>query len=390
MEQLIEEYFKRNTNALNIWKKNMTGYNFQRIGAFSRLVENILEDINTYIKSNISNETDHNKFSRFLISFKEKCNNYCMSEDLHLKINNLKSVSDDTNKIISEHLNALNHLDQQNRKFISYYFRKQFIDVYFKSHDYKNDHIFSDINIMLVESEIKGLMAYPYDKLESIIFKSNPESYDKFIKLFLNSYDKVDQITEPVTGPIAELITEPKIKSAVEPTNTTELNITKNVIKEPNTKKALPELSELLKLRRIRPNTVLYDGISINLREEKEKIREKKKQEKLANNPKRTVTMAQKKFIAGRQFNKCANRPEANLKGFETYECPLWQRADEHRGCFDQSGYDIDHIVEFAISHDDTNDNLQALCKSCHSMKTKKFAMRKREIKKEIKKDSDV
>jgi 5-methylcytosine-specific restriction endonuclease McrA len=94
--------------------------------------------------------------------------------------------------------------------------------------------------------------------------------------------------------------------------------------------------------------------------------------------PKRTVTAAQKKFIAGRQFNKCANKPGANLKGFETYECPLWKRDDDHKGCFDQSGYDIDHIVEFSLTQNDTDDNLQALCKSCHSMKTKKFAMKKK------------
>ena len=87
----------------------------------------------------------------------------------------------------------------------------------------------------------------------------------------------------------------------------------------------------------------------------------------------RSVTDSMKKNIAGRQFFKCANSPLMQLEKLEDYKCPLWQKSCENRGSFDQSGYDIDHIIEFAISFDDSESNLQALCKSCHSVKTKKF-----------------
>lgn len=68
----------------------------------------------------------------------------------------------------------------------------------------------------------------------------------------------------------------------------------------------------------------------------------------------------------------CANEPGSNLKYLENYLCPLWHK-DEYRGCFDEAGYDIDHITEFSIDQNDDFDNLQALCKNCHSVKTKKF-----------------
>ena len=42
----------------------------------------------------------------------------------------------------------------------------------------------------------------------------------------------------------------------------------------------------------------------------------------------------------------------------------------ENKGSFDRSGYDIDHIKEFSITFDDNINNLQALCKSCHSIIT--------------------
>ena len=41
-----------------------------------------------------------------------------------------------------------------------------------------------------------------------------------------------------------------------------------------------------------------------------------------------------------------------------------------------QSTYQIDHIVPFSITHDDSDTNLQALCVSCHARKTQKEANR--------------
>jgi hypothetical protein len=44
-------------------------------------------------------------------------------------------------------------------------------------------------------------------------------------------------------------------------------------------------------------------------------------------------------------------------------------------GYFDESGFQIDHIVE--VTHGGSNDitNLQVLCPSCHSVKTKRCAI---------------
>lgn len=89
-------------------------------------------------------------------------------------------------------------------------------------------------------------------------------------------------------------------------------------------------------------------------------------------------TEAQKKLIAGKQCYKCANKPGSQISGIQTYACPLWQKHEaDNRGSFDESGYELDHIKELAISNDNSLDNFQALCKSCHSVKTKKFIMKR-------------
>lgn len=83
---------------------------------------------------------------------------------------------------------------------------------------------------------------------------------------------------------------------------------------------------------------------------------------------------ATKKRIAGKQHYKCANKPGSNLKGLEGYDCLCWGNKDvDNRGAFDESGYEIDHIIEFCISQDDSDTNLQALCISCHKVKSKRF-----------------
>ena len=52
----------------------------------------------------------------------------------------------------------------------------------------------------------------------------------------------------------------------------------------------------------------------------------------------------------------------------------MWQLQS---GYFDESGFQIDHIVE--VKHGGTNEitNLQMLCPSCHSVKTKRCAVQK-------------
>jgi hypothetical protein len=88
---------------------------------------------------------------------------------------------------------------------------------------------------------------------------------------------------------------------------------------------------------------------------------------------KRNVSEAKKKMVAGKQFYKCANRPNSNINRLKHYLCPLWQKNDENKGSFDESGYEIDHIIEHSLTFNDDIENLQALCKMCHTVKTKRF-----------------
>lgn len=91
-----------------------------------------------------------------------------------------------------------------------------------------------------------------------------------------------------------------------------------------------------------------------------------------------TLSDAQKRMVAGSQSYKCANNLDVTLKGLETYQCPLWQKdLNDNQGSFDESGFDLDHINELSTSFDNSIENFQALCKSCHSVKTKKFLMKK-------------
>ncbi len=97
----------------------------------------------------------------------------------------------------------------------------------------------------------------------------------------------------------------------------------------------------------------------------------------------RKLSESVKKIIAGRQFYKCANKPDSNLPGIGTYRCPLWRLSEiEIRGCFDESGYEIDHVEEYVLSQNDSTENLQALCKMCHAVKTKNFNSKYKKTKK--------
>jgi 5-methylcytosine-specific restriction endonuclease McrA len=71
---------------------------------------------------------------------------------------------------------------------------------------------------------------------------------------------------------------------------------------------------------------------------------------------------------------QCANNPSDQAPGCSSYCCPLWAQRG---GYFDESGYEIDHIIE--VKHGGTNDlsNLQLLCPCCHAVKTKRCAKQK-------------
>lgn len=91
-----------------------------------------------------------------------------------------------------------------------------------------------------------------------------------------------------------------------------------------------------------------------------------------------------KKQVAGKQLYQCANSPTKEVDRLEDYNCPLWY-SSKHYGNFDEAGFDIDHIKEYSLTQDHSMENLQALCKSCHSVKTKRFMNEYKKIKKEKK-----
>ncbi len=85
----------------------------------------------------------------------------------------------------------------------------------------------------------------------------------------------------------------------------------------------------------------------------------------------RNVSDSLKKSIAGRQNYRCVNNNDVTIRGIDGYICPFWKNHGD--GVFDESGYEIDHIVELCISGNNDEFNLQALCLCCHSVKTSRF-----------------
>jgi len=68
------------------------------------------------------------------------------------------------------------------------------------------------------------------------------------------------------------------------------------------------------------------------------------------------------------ESDKCANYPNSDV--IKNYNCPMWILNE---GLFDESGYNIDHIDEYALTHNNEKLNLQLLCICCHAVKTKRF-----------------
>ncbi|ARF10139.1 hypothetical protein Hokovirus_1_18 [Hokovirus HKV1] len=85
----------------------------------------------------------------------------------------------------------------------------------------------------------------------------------------------------------------------------------------------------------------------------------------------RTLTPQERNTIASQQLYKCANKPDSNIRFLESFDCPLWLNEDINiQGMFNNLGYDIDHIMEFRLTQDNSRDNLpkgplclHALCK---------------------------
>ena len=80
------------------------------------------------------------------------------------------------------------------------------------------------------------------------------------------------------------------------------------------------------------------------------------------------------------QNKYCANRPSNPALGCRDYLCPLWLAG--RCGEFDESGKQIDHIVEYCEEQNNNIDNLQALCPNCHAVKTKRYMMQNKPVDK--------
>ena len=72
------------------------------------------------------------------------------------------------------------------------------------------------------------------------------------------------------------------------------------------------------------------------------------------------ITPKIKKYILDKQNYKCANNPHNSSINLGDYKCPFWIY---NNGIVDESDFDIDHIEEFSLTHNNELDNLQALCK---------------------------
>ena len=70
----------------------------------------------------------------------------------------------------------------------------------------------------------------------------------------------------------------------------------------------------------------------------------------------------------------CANHPQFPAPGCKDYICPMWKC---NGGLFDESGKEIDHIIEVIQNGTNELSNLQVLCPCCHSVKTKRCAKQK-------------
>ena len=82
-------------------------------------------------------------------------------------------------------------------------------------------------------------------------------------------------------------------------------------------------------------------------------------------------TKTRNELLTSPWSKQCANTPIKAAPGCKGYRCPMWIG---NGGFFDESGYEIDHIIEVKHGGQSELSNLQMLCPCCHSVKTKRCA----------------
>ena len=87
-------------------------------------------------------------------------------------------------------------------------------------------------------------------------------------------------------------------------------------------------------------------------------------------NKRKYINSETRNILLSQQF--CANSPTNPAPGCRGYLCPLWNGP--RLGEFDESGSELDHIIEVTCGGTNDITNLQKLCPCCHSVKTKRCA----------------
>ncbi len=231
---------------------------------------------------------------------------------------------------------------------------------------YSNKSIIPKLPLIVNQTDSKKRR---YIELETIEINDDDKDGDDFIPVKRRKYErktKENNIKSFDIKPLSQNAFIPKPKRNVDNRSYASV-VKKSTI-------ALPPPPPVKKLTEKKAKDEKEEG-EISDKDDADIIEIEESELKISPRRKRTLTESQKKKVASKQFYKCANKPGS--KCVEDYDCPFWKCQD---GSFDESGYEIDHILEFCLGGSDELTNCQALCVNCHRVKTSRFNMNRRHI----------
>lgn len=97
-----------------------------------------------------------------------------------------------------------------------------------------------------------------------------------------------------------------------------------------------------------------------------------------------SISDSRRLTIAGKQRFRWANSIDPTR--VPCYTCPF----SHDGGSFDESCFEIDHILELASEGSNDDSNLQALCICCHRVKTRRFNSRRRTTEEEEEEENPI